>query len=232
MFGAIKCGVGGMAIMRLPRLRVRTYMVLVGVVAVLAWAVPMGMRSVEYYRCARIYSHQERGWRENAQRDLRQGNTRTVAARSGLQIADYYAPLVRKYRRAMWRPWVSIDRDPPLFYTDGPPPAEGFDLRLMSWGDGSGVPASGNNLVIVGTDNNGLLHIRIFGAGGNPLTDTDETMLPSTQARAILTLKPQLPGLLPPNVLTNVKKAQVLSEVISIVGETPAGISQRPHDER
>ena len=37
------------------------------------------------------------------ERDLSQGNTRTIAARSGLQIADYYAPLVRKYRRAMWR---------------------------------------------------------------------------------------------------------------------------------
>ena len=38
--------------MKLPRLRVRTYMLLVGVVAVLAWAAPMGLRSYEYYRRA------------------------------------------------------------------------------------------------------------------------------------------------------------------------------------
>ena len=41
-----------------------------------------------------------------------------------------------------------------------------FDLRVMSWGDGSGVPTSGNKLVILGIDNNDLLHIRIFDAGG------------------------------------------------------------------
>ena len=92
----MQCVIAGMAIMRLPRLRVRTYMLLVGVVGVLVWAAMMGLRSYEYYRRARIYSIQERTWRENAQSDLRQGDTRTVAARWGLQIADYYAPLVRK----------------------------------------------------------------------------------------------------------------------------------------
>src|SRR5262249_6428118 len=30
----------------------------------------------------------------------------------------------------------------------------GYVLRLMSWGDGSGVPTVGRNLIIVGTDNN------------------------------------------------------------------------------
>ena len=94
------------------------------------------------------------------------------------------------------------------------------DLRLMSWGDGSGVPTSGNNLVIVGADNNGLLHIRIFDAGGNLVTDTDETKLPRTQAAAISTLKQQLPGLLPPHVLTGAEKAQVITEVTLIVGQT------------
>jgi len=221
-----------MAIMKLPRLGVRTYMLLVGIVAVLAWAAPMGLRSYEYYRRAGVYSIQERTWRENAQRDLRQGDTRTIAATSGLQIADYYAPLVRKYRRAMWRPWIPVDWEPPLFFPDGPPPAEGFDLRLMSWEDGSGVPTSGNNWVIVGTDNNGLLHIRFFGGGGQLLTDTVETMLPSKQASAILTLKQQLTGLLPPHVLTSAEKARVLREAISIVGETPAEIPQRPPDTR
>lgn len=218
--------------MRLPRLRVRTCMLLVGVVALLVWAAMMGLRSYEYYRRARTYSIQERNWREMAQRDLSQGNTRTIAAGSGLQMADYYAPLVRKYRRAMWRPWIPVDYEPPLFYPDGPPPAEGFDLRLISRGNGSRVPASGNNLVIVGTDNNGLFHIRIFDAGGIRMVDTDETMLPTRQASAISTLKQQLPRLLPPHVLTSAEKTQVLSEVISIVGQTPAQISQRPPDDR
>jgi hypothetical protein len=112
------CGIGGMAIMRLPRLRVRTYLLLVGVVAVLAWGSMMGLRSYEYYRLARDYGIQERYFRERAQRDLAQGNTRSIEARWGLQFADYYAPLVRKYRRAMWRPWAPVDFEPPFVYID------------------------------------------------------------------------------------------------------------------
>jgi hypothetical protein len=90
----------------------------------------------------------------------------------------------------------------------------------MSWGDGSGVPTSGSNLVIVGTDNNGLLHIRILDATGNKVTDTDETKLPATQAGAIRALKQRLPGLLPPHILIDAEKAQLITEAISIVGQT------------
>ncbi len=93
----------------------------------------------------------------------------------------------------------------------------------MFWGDGSGVPTSAKNLVIVGADNNGLLHIRIFDAGGNRVTDTDETKLPSTQAGAITTLKQQLPGLLPPHKLTSAEMAQVIAEATLIVGQTLRG---------
>lgn len=96
----------------------------------------------------------------------------------------------------------------------------GFDLRLMSWGDGTGVPTSGSNLFIVGTDNKNLLHIRIYDAAGNRVTDTDETKLPAGQAAAIATLKQQLPGLLPPHVLTDAEKAQVIEEATSIVDQT------------
>ena len=96
----------------------------------------------------------------------------------------------------------------------------GYDLQLISWGDGSAVPTSGDNLIIVGTDNNGLLHIRIFNADGSRITDTDETKLPSTQAGAISTLKQQFPGLLPPHVLTAAETAQVITEATSIVGQT------------
>ena len=87
------------------------------------------------------------------------------------------------------------------------------------------MPTSGSNLIVVGIDSNGLLHIRIFDADGNLVTDTDETKLPGTQAGAIATLKQQLPGLLPPHVLTDAEKAQVIAEARSIVGRT---IVRRP----
>ena len=92
-----------------------------------------------------------------------------------------------------------------------------FDLRLMSWGDGSAVPTSGKNLVVVGTDNNGSLHIRIFDAAGHRTRDEDETRLPA-QAAAIATLKRRLPGLAPPRPLTFDEKVQVIEEAILIVG--------------
>ena len=116
------------------------------------------------------------------------------------------------------------------------------NLQLISLA--SGLPTSGKNLVIAGTDNSGLLHIRIFDANG-VLTDTFETKDSSDlaldlvtadasgtvlsdkpesslpiQANAITTLKQQLPGLLPPHVLTVAETAQVLGEVTSIVGQT------------
>ena len=59
-----KCVIGGMAIMRLPRFRVRTYMLLVGVVALLVWGTMIGVRWYMYYRLASIYSFEERVWRE------------------------------------------------------------------------------------------------------------------------------------------------------------------------
>jgi tetratricopeptide (TPR) repeat protein len=96
----------------------------------------------------------------------------------------------------------------------------GFDLRLVSWGDGNGVPTSGIDLVIVGTDKNNQLHIRVFDSNGNRVTDTDETRLPPAQAQAISALKQQLPGLLPAHVLTDAERAQVLEATTSIVGQT------------
>jgi hypothetical protein len=94
-----------------------------------------------------------------------------------------------------------------------------YDLRLMSWGDSSGVPTSGRNLVIVGTDNNGLLHIRIFDANGKEVANKDETQLPDTQAGAISALKRRLPGLLPPHALNADEKVKLVIEVASIAGQ-------------
>jgi hypothetical protein len=116
----------------------------------------------------------------------------------------------------------------------------GFDVRLMSWGNGSGVPTSGSDRIIVGTDTNGLLHIRSFDAGGfrSEILEVKDTsgalhiqsvdasgkvladMLESiAQAGEISTLKQQLPGLLPPHVLSSDERSQVLVEVSSIVDQ-------------
>src|SRR5262249_45679571 len=65
------------------------------------------------------------------------------------------------------------------------------DLRLMPWGDGSGVPAAGHDLVILGIDGQGLLHIRSFDLAGNMTTDTDETQLSATP-RQIAALKQEV----------------------------------------
>jgi hypothetical protein len=94
-----------------------------------------------------------------------------------------------------------------------------FDLRPMSWGDGSRVPTSGKKLVILGIDNDGLLHIRIFDAGGKSVMDTNETRLPDTQAVAIAILKRQLPDLSAPHVLTGVEKARVIRKVTLIFAQ-------------
>ena len=94
-----------------------------------------------------------------------------------------------------------------------------FDLRPLPWGDGSRVPSSGQNLVIIGIDDNKHLCIRIFDADGTRVRDTDETKLSTTQGHLIATLKQQLPDLLP-HVLTRDKKAQVITNAISLVDQT------------
>jgi fibro-slime domain-containing protein/RHS repeat-associated protein len=93
----------------------------------------------------------------------------------------------------------------------------GADLQVAAWG--AGVPTSGTNLVVVGTDAGGLLHVRIFDAVGG-ITDASEATLPDARAQAISALKQQLSGLMPPHVLTGAEKAEVLAEVALIVGQT------------
>ncbi len=100
--------------MRLPRFRVRTLMIAVAVTALLIWGAMMGTRWYIHYRLAREYGTQERLWRETAIRD--RGNPRSIAAKYGLQIADYLASLARKHRRAMRRPWMPVAPDPPAVY--------------------------------------------------------------------------------------------------------------------
>ncbi len=96
-----------------------------------------------------------------------------------------------------------------------------FDLRLTPWGDGTGVPTSGTALVIVGTDGDNRVHVRVFDRDGHRVTDTDETKLPPAQAQAILTLKQRVPGLLPPHVMTDPDKERILGAVASILRQNP-----------
>ncbi len=91
--------------MRLPHFRIRTLMLVVGVVALLIWATMMGTRSYNYYRRAREYDEQERGWRDSNARGR-------WPVEFGSQCVDYYAQLTRKYHRAMWRPWLPVAPDP------------------------------------------------------------------------------------------------------------------------
>jgi hypothetical protein len=91
--------------MRALRFRVRTLMAAVGLVAVLVWAAMMGLRPADYYRRATYYSFQEYGWRETAISGQFPADARS-------ERAEYFAQLTRKYRRAMWRPWMPVARDP------------------------------------------------------------------------------------------------------------------------
>jgi hypothetical protein len=91
--------------MQLPRCRVRTLMLGVAALAVLIWGSMMGARSYDCYRLAREYSANERGWREIAARGR-------WDASFASECAEYFAQLTRKYRRAMWRPWMPVASDP------------------------------------------------------------------------------------------------------------------------
>ncbi|MFO0887962.1 MAG: ATP-binding protein [Isosphaeraceae bacterium] len=113
-----------------------------------------------------------------------------------------------------WLADLLIDLGDDLWYRGDKP-----DLRLMSWGDGSRVPDSGRSLIVIGKDQNGLLHIRIFDAAGERIEDTNETQLPD-QAAAIAALTRQFPRLLPPHELTDAETDRVIAAVTMIVGRT------------
>ncbi len=91
----------------------------------------------------------------------------------------------------------------------------------MPWGDGTGVPTSGTALVIVGTDGDNRVHVRIFDQDGRRVADTDETKLPPAQARPISVLKRRVRGLLPPHVMTVLERARIIGAVASIVHQYP-----------
>src|SRR4051812_26139698 len=102
--------------MRLPHFRVRTLMLAVLVVALLLWGAMLGSRSYAYYRLAREYGANERGWREIASRTPRPKEKQFHS-----DCVRYFADLAGKYRRAMWHPWMPVALDPH---------APGYDLWL------------------------------------------------------------------------------------------------------
>lgn len=129
-------------------------------------------------------------------------------------------------------------------------------LQLTSWGNGSGagVPTSGQNLVLLGTDNSGLLHIRIFDSAGArtdifeqlPFDSTAvvslaaedgsgrilfnelESNLPAAQAGALATLKQQARSFSPGQSLTAAEEAQILSEVNLLASLVPSPSTPAP----
>jgi hypothetical protein len=139
-------------------------------------------------------------------------------------VLDYYHPIEDPYAHAYryyFRPigrydrlWESVAQAPSLV---------GFAqaLQVVTWGDGSAVPTTGRDLVIIGIDNPGLLHIRVFDGAGVEVIDTDENGLKGAEPFAINTLKLQIPSLLPPNPVTDGARTQVLAEVTALVGPPP-----------
>ena len=93
--------------MHLPSFRVRTLMIAVSVVALLIWGAKMASQSYDYYRRAREFGAQERGWREIASR-----NRVPEWKQFHSECVQYFARLSAKYRQAMWRPWVPVAPDP------------------------------------------------------------------------------------------------------------------------
>jgi hypothetical protein len=69
------------------------------------WGAMMGTQAYDYYRRASGYALEERVWRESTARG-------DWPVEVGSQRADYFAQLSRKYRRAMWRPWLPVAPDP------------------------------------------------------------------------------------------------------------------------
>ena len=91
----------------------------------------------------------------------------------------------------------------------------------MSWGDGAGVPNSGQNLVILGIDNNDRLHIRIFDPGGNPVTDADETKVPAHEPGRSRSSRSESGNPCPHTCRTREEKDLLIDAATSLVDQAP-----------
>jgi hypothetical protein len=74
-------------------------------------------------------------------------------------------------------------------------------------------------------DSSGALHLKLrrVGEGSHNALEKDalESGLPTAQSGAITALKQRLPGLMPPHVLSDAERRQVLSAVTFIIGHSP-----------
>jgi hypothetical protein len=115
---------------------------------------------------------------------------------------------------------------------------DGYDLRLMSWGDGTGVPTSGNSLVLAGTDSDNLVQVRVFDPNGDRIDAFEtndgkflvrgmtgpyaraplELNLDPVRAGALSALKKHLPVLLRSNVVIPAEAGLVLDHVTPLLG--------------
>ena len=103
----------------------------------------------------------------------------------------------------------------------------GPDARLISPAEGPDLPASGQNMVVVAADGDGVLRFRTFDARGALVVDTDERTLSNQADRRIaracqeliLSLKHHVKDLWPPRVLSTAEKALVLNSVAPLFGE-------------
>ena len=100
--------------MRALRFRVRTLMAAVGLLAMLVGTAMMGFRSFVHYSLARRYSFQEHGWREEAAKGR-------IPREDWLESAEFCAQMAGKHRRAMWRPWLPVAPDPPVYVVGAVP---------------------------------------------------------------------------------------------------------------
>ena len=92
-------------------------------------------------------------------------------------------------------------------------------VQSISWGNGSKVPGNGKSLILVGTDNDGLLHIRIFSGSGKLVTYTNEAKLPDSRAFEITALKEYLATYGVGHVFSHEETTQIITEVSSIVSD-------------
>ncbi len=90
---------------------------------------------------------------------------------------------------------------------------ENVSVEIANWGDGSTVPTSGNNLVVVGLDSHALLNIRYFDAAGNATNWTQSNSEPTTILGAIADLGAQVVEWGPPS--TQSVPASVQSDILS-----------------
>ncbi|WP_406695291.1 serine protease [Singulisphaera sp. Ch08] len=96
--------------------------------------------------------------------------------------------------------------------------ARDIELWLVPWG--TGIPPR-ENVVAVGVDNAGLVHIRAYDKG-RLFADTDEKKKTGAHAAAFADLKQKLPELMPPHALTPAERKQILANVFSIIGRPRA----------